>query len=109
MINTHIPLDPVPGRETTHIRVTVRYSKGGLSYWDYKDKPRGYSVSVSPVKCDGMFETYTAYTGYNMLLQTVKRQSPKMEKLADDEVQQALATKSGRVWDLIERVKEEAK
>ena len=109
MISIHIPLDPVPGRETTHIRVAVRYSKGGLSDWDYKDKPRAYSVSVSPVRCDGMFETYMAYTGYNMLLQTVKRQSPKMEKLADDEVLQTLDTKSGRVWEVVERVMREAK
>lgn len=109
MFKIRIPLDPVPGRKSTHIRIATSYSKGGLSYWDYKDKPRGYSVSVSPVVSDGMFETYTAYTGYNMLLQTVKRQTAKMEKLVDDEVQQALATKSGRVWEMVERVMREAK
>jgi hypothetical protein len=102
MISIHIPLDPMSSRKTTHIKVAVRYSKGGL------EKPRGYSVSVCPVVCEDIFTTYLAYTGYNMVLQTVKRQTPKIEKLVDDEVEQALATKSGRVWDLIERVKQEA-
>jgi hypothetical protein len=41
----------VTGNPTvTHLKVAVYHSKGGLNYATYKEEPKGYWLSVTPVK-----------------------------------------------------------
>lgn len=59
------------------IKVEVYYDKGGYNYFTYREKPRGYYISVVPVTRQGYMESFTAFTGYNDLLLEVNRASEK--------------------------------
>lgn len=59
------------------IKVEVYYDKGGYNYVTYRQKPRGYYISVVPVTRQGYMESFTAFTGYNDLLLEVNRASEK--------------------------------
>ena len=73
--------------DVTHIRIDIDYDLGGYSYTTYRPKPRGYYLSVVPVKREErygfMMESFTAFTGYRQLLREVTRKSAKAEKLAE--------------------------
>jgi len=43
---------PVSGADFDSLVCRIYYSLGGLSYWDYKVKPRGYYLSVTPAKSE---------------------------------------------------------
>jgi hypothetical protein len=43
---------PVEGKENTFYVVSVNYHKGGMSYYDYKVKPRRYALHVSEQKIE---------------------------------------------------------
>ena len=53
------------------------YALGGINYFTYKNEPRGYYLSVSPVErrmsygC--MMESYTAFTGVKTLVEPCAR------------------------------------
>jgi hypothetical protein len=68
------------------ISVRVIYDLGGYNVFTYKEKPRGYYISVSPVErstCDGVtMETFTAFSGYSELLHACDRKSKKAEAAA---------------------------
>lgn len=79
---------PVSGNnEVTHIRVDIVYDLGGYSMVSYRPKPRGYYLTVVPVKREErygfMMESFTAFTGYRQLLKEVSRKSAKAEKVAE--------------------------
>lgn len=63
---------------TTHLEVKTYYSKGGYSCLTYTNQPRGYYVSVTPVRKwitesgVGMIE-FTAFTGYKHFIQEATR------------------------------------
>lgn len=67
----------------THLKVKVYYDLGGYSNFTYTEKKRGYYVSVTPVKrwdVDGVqMESFTAFTGFKMLVKEVSRKSKKAE------------------------------
>jgi hypothetical protein len=63
----------------THLRCEVYYSKGGYNGFTGKQEQRGYYASVSPVKCEGMFESYTAFTGCKSCILPCARQGKKLE------------------------------
>ena len=69
--------------EFTHIRVELYYALGGMNYFTYKNEPRGYYVSVSPVersnKYGVMMESCHAFTGMKQCIKTVARKSKKAE------------------------------
>lgn len=68
------------------LRVRVYYDLGGYNVFTYKEKPRGYYISVSPVERNTergyITETYSAFTGYCELLFTCTRKSKKAEAAA---------------------------
>ena len=79
------------GTKTTHLRVEVYYSLGGMNYWTYKNEARGYYLSVTPVErgvSAGGFvmEGFTAFSGTKVLVKEVKR---KGKKAADEAVKLA--------------------
>ena len=42
---------PVSGNDKyTHVRALCYYSLGGMNLWNYKNEPRGYYLSVTPIK-----------------------------------------------------------
>ena len=72
--------------DVTHLKVEVYYDLGGYNYFAYTEKKRGYYVSVTPVKkwtVDGVpMESFTAFTGFKMLVKEVARKSKKAESEA---------------------------
>ena len=80
--------------KTTHIKVEVYYSLGGMNYFTYKTERRGYYLSVCPVTIeerDGWrSEGFTLFTGTKWLLKEVKRKSAKAETEAIKKSQQVL-------------------
>lgn len=75
-ITGYIPLE-APIGESTHIEVCVRYSKGGMSYYDYKTYPSAYWLHVKPVKIgDGMI-TSTMGSGSKHNLELAERYNRK--------------------------------
>lgn len=74
-------------RNTTHLLIELKYNLGGYNYFTYKQEPRGYYLSVSPVKLeqrDGYtLESYTAFTGTKYLVKEVTRKSEKAEREAE--------------------------
>lgn len=73
-------------KDITHLKIEVYYDLGGYSYFTYTEKKRGYYVSVTPVKrwtVEGVvMESFTAFTGFKMLVKEVSRKSKKAESEA---------------------------
>lgn len=71
--------DYIKVNDTQHIEVSVYYSKGGMNYWTYKNEPRGYYLSVTPVVRrigNGFVSTeYQCFSGTKVLLNEVSRKS----------------------------------
>lgn len=67
----------------THLKVEFYYHLGGMNYFTYKNEPRGYYISISPIERidrDGcILESYAAFSGKKYLLKEVKRKSAKAE------------------------------
>lgn len=74
------------GTDTNYMKAYLYYSLGGCNMFTYKNEPRGYYVSIGPVKrwvSDGVqMESFTAFTGYKWLAKEVTRQSKAAEKSA---------------------------
>lgn len=81
MSRTTTFLPVVKKGDVTHLRVEVYYSLGGYNLFTYKQEPRGYYLSVSPVgrseRGGVVMESYRAFSGTKQLILPVNRQSPK--------------------------------
>jgi CobQ-like glutamine amidotransferase family enzyme len=66
----------------THIRIDFRYDLGGVNVFTYREKQRGYYITVFPVEKGDGVESFTAFTGASDLLQGCARKSAKAEKAA---------------------------
>lgn len=100
------------------ITVELDYDKGGMSYFTYKEKERGYYLRVSATKVeqkDGWTsESFTLFAtpGFSSLLVPVKRANPKVEQrlaaaiesLAEDIVTAFLASDSTAIQALKDRI-----
>ena len=68
----------------THIKIEVRYLKGGLNYFTYKEEPRGVYVIVTPVEVEDrggfQMESFTAFSGTKTCVKQLKRKSEKAEQ-----------------------------
>lgn len=84
------------GNKFTDIKCELYYDLGGMNLFTYKEEPRGYYVSVTPVqreKRDGYTtETYTSFTGYKDCIHIVKRKSKKAEEIAKKAAEYRIAT-----------------
>lgn len=67
------------GRENEYMKCELYYSLGGMNYFNYKNEPRGYYVSVGPVEKDGHMESYMAFSGVKDIVVACDRQSKKRE------------------------------
>lgn len=76
----------IPG--ATHLKTEVYYSLGGVNYFTYKNEPRGYYVSVSPVTREAKngvsMESYAAFSGVKKLIVPATRQTKKKEQEAKE-------------------------
>lgn len=70
-------------KEANVLEVEVYYSKGGINYFTYKDEPRGFWLSVSPMLIEGNLKTYTSFSGLKKFIKAVNRYSVKAEAEAN--------------------------
>ena len=79
---------PIEGGENKFLKCELYYSLGGMNYFNYKNEPRGYYLSVCPVEkwvSDGCaMESFSAFSGIKKCLVEVKRKSKSKEALAVD-------------------------
>ena len=67
--------------KSTHLEINTYYSLGGVSYATYKNEPRGYYISVTPIELNNsrgytMIST-TAFSGVKRCMIECSRQSKK--------------------------------
>ena len=62
-----------------YIKLYTYYKKDAMNYFTYKNEARGYYLSVTPVERARGFESFTAFTGFKVLLKEVTRASKKAE------------------------------
>jgi hypothetical protein len=69
--------------KNNYLKVSIYYDLGGYNYFTYKEKQRGYYISVTPVirseRNGVIIESITAFTGYFELLEACTRKSKKAE------------------------------
>ena len=74
------------GGENKFLKCELYYDKGGMNYFTYKNEPRGYYVSVSPVeRTVGEYyvcESAVAFSGIKYNILEVARKSKKAEESA---------------------------
>ena len=70
----------------THLRLSLYYTTGGMSYFTYKNEPRGYYLSVTPQRIEaanfGSTVACSLMSGVKDLLLEVNRQSDKQLEIA---------------------------
>ena len=92
---------PAKGPQINNLKVEVYYSLGGTNWFTYKNEPRGYYLSVTPVDRSDrggyMCESTTLGRGVKKLVKEVSRQS---KKAAEEAIILAKACKN----DLIQYV-----
>jgi hypothetical protein len=103
---------PVTGNpDVTHLKVAVYYSKDGLNYATYKEEPKGYWLSVTPVKRevqgDYIIETMTGFSGYRCFICSGDRFNRKTLTTLWANVVEDETNNEGAVAQMMERVKGE--
>lgn len=76
--------------ENNFLKVELFYSLGGINYWNYKNEPRGYFVSVCPVTREKheyggrsyYSEGFTIGSGRKMLVEPCARKGKGAEARA---------------------------
>ena len=96
----YIETNEFPGN--THLQISVYYSKGGTSYFSGQNNPRGFYVSVTPVKRDGITVSYLMFSGYSHFLFGANRYSEKQHD-------KAIEMSGPEADKIIERLKAEQK
>jgi hypothetical protein len=81
--------------DMTHIRVGVVYRKGQGRC------PRGYYLSVNPVKIDNGFVVCPLGRGRVATLAAVVRSSKKLEESVGKQISIELMFRLGRTWDMV--------
>lgn len=76
-------------KKVTHIKVEVRYIKGGLNVFTGEHESRGYYLSVTPVERAVGFhgatiEGFMAFSGIKQCISSVSRRSDKQMRLAEE-------------------------
>ena len=79
LFNELIPLE----KENNFLKVELYYSLGGFNYFTYKEEPRGYYLSATPIErsetCGCVMESFTAFSGIKQCVLECSRQSKKRE------------------------------
>lgn len=75
-------------KKANFLRIELYYDKGGYDYMSYRQKPRGFYLSVTPVfrenKGTYTTEMFGAFSGYKQLILEVNRFSDKQYNKAYD-------------------------
>lgn len=75
------------GPQVSHLRIDLYYDLGGFNGFTYRNDPRGYYLSVTPVeRCDrgGYFtESQTLFRGAKLLIKEVTRKGAGVAKEAE--------------------------
>jgi hypothetical protein len=90
--------------DVTHICVEVDYQKGGRNYLTGGCSPRGIFVCVRPVAIEDGVERWVLFDGAKDLLEETSRMSAKKVAAWSEQVGQQIAAKSGKAWDLVQRI-----
>jgi hypothetical protein len=68
-------------RNATHLKAEIYYALGGTNVFTYRNEPRGYYLSVSPVeraeRNGYTMESFTAFSGKKWIVLPVQRKSQK--------------------------------
>jgi len=69
------------------LKIEVYYDKGGMNYFNGKNEPRGYWLSMRQVEVERqgrgiVIESYGMFSGAKMFLKEVKKKSDKAYELA---------------------------
>jgi len=64
-------------RDATHLEITVSYTKGGANYFSGGVTPRGFYLSVNPVKKGERSVCYRLFSGQSELLFEAQRYTAK--------------------------------
>lgn len=69
------------------LKIEVYYDKGGMNYFNGKNEPRGYWLSMRQVEVQRtdrsiVIESYGMFSGAKMFLNEVKKKSDKAYQLA---------------------------
>jgi len=68
----------VEGNEKINeIRAKIYYDKGGYNGWTGNTDRRGYWISVVPVKVEGCFVKFDAWSGTKLFIEEVKAYNAK--------------------------------
>ena len=63
--------------DATDIKLEVYYYKGGYNLFTYEPERRGIYFSITPVKRDGIWESYIAFSGTKICIKELNRKSDK--------------------------------
>ena len=63
--------------DATDLKVEIYYEKGGYNMFTHEPEKRGIYFSISPVKCEGICECYTAFSGSKVCIKELNRKSDK--------------------------------
>ena len=103
-----LPMQPyTPERGShmdTHVSVKVSYDKGGMCFGTYKQKPRGYYLSVGRVFITDSSRGFAMFSAPTILLEQTKRRSDKRLDDLFATVANDVAAKAGKVQELIQQV-----
>ena len=88
-------------RDASHLQVSVFYDKGSMNYFSGQAAPRGFYLSVTPVRKGNGVVSYTMFTGLKRLLHQVSRFTDKqfchaveLSKAYEDELIAAVVEKN---------------
>lgn len=86
------------GRETdaTHVEVSVFYAKGGMNYFTYKTEPRGYWLSVTPVKVGDGVVSFALFSGKKFFV----AETSAVNKKRFDGIANAILSNAEKIADL---------
>ena len=77
----YIPVRSKTTSKVNNLKLEVYYSLGGINYFTYKNEPRGYYLSVSPVERvqhDGyVTESVVLFSGIKKLVKEVAKSGKK--------------------------------
>lgn len=91
--------------KTTHIEVSVYYSKGGANYFHGHIDQRGVYVSVGPMEVmPGGQMRFALTKGYRTCLLQIGRDSQKRVDEVWEGVMQDIVGRAGTVWEMVQRV-----
>ena len=83
------------------VDVEAYYSLGGMNYFTGRAEPRGYWVSIQPLKVEGYCTSFTAFSGIKCFLKEAKRFSQKvLDELANEPIIKERATEFMQAHEL---------